>query len=135
MLTDAPVNDAIASESYPFAGKLPRTTGYNSWAKSSTLDVGHHNVSDSLESLSPEQRIHYGHKYDQRAPEQVATREGLIMTWGRPAAATFRHMRYRAELARQHVHVVSPEGAFDLDGRAIDLNTLIGGRSLRVVPY
>ncbi|MHB8626647.1 MAG: hypothetical protein ACYDBJ_05415 [Aggregatilineales bacterium] len=131
MLTDAPVNDVIAAETYPATIKMIHTA----LAVSPTLDVGHHNVSDLLESLSPEQRTHYGHKYDQRAPEQVATREGLIMTWDRPAAATFRHMRYRAELARQHIHVVSPTGAFDLDGQPIDLRALIGGRPLRVVPY
>lgn len=100
-----------------------------------TLDVGHHNVSDLLESLSPEQRADYGHKYDQRAPEQVATREGLIMTWERPATATLRHMRYRAEIARQTIHVVSPACTCDLYGQNVELEDIVGGRSLRVVPY
>jgi hypothetical protein len=100
-----------------------------------TLDVGHHNVSDLLESLLPEQRADYGHKYDQRAPEQVASRNGLIMTWEQPAAATLRHMRYRAELSRQNIHVVSPKGTFNLDGQQVDLDRLIGGQKLRVVPY
>ncbi len=100
-----------------------------------SIDIGHHNVSDLLESLSLEQRSAYGHKYDQRAPEQVATRDGLIMTWDRPAQATLRHMRYRAELARQHIHVVSPEGTFDLNGYRRDLHTLIGERAVRIVPY
>ncbi len=101
----------------------------------SALDIGHHNVSDLLESLSVQERAMYGTKYDQRAPEQVATGEGLIMTWERPAIATFKHMRYRAELARQHIHVVSPVGAFDLAGLPVSLPGLLRDRALRVVPY
>lgn len=99
------------------------------------LDVGHHNVSDLLESLSNEERAMYGNKYDQRAPEQVATPEGLIMTWERPTAATLRHMRYRTELSRQHIHVVSPNGAYNLRGESIDLQQVINGRAVRIVPY
>lgn len=99
------------------------------------LDVGHHNVSDLLESLQPEQRADYGHKYDQRAPEQVSSHHGLIMTWDQPAVSTLRHMRYRAELSRQTIHVVSPKGTFNLDGQQVDLGQLIGGQTLRVVPY
>jgi hypothetical protein len=99
------------------------------------LDIGHHNVSDLLESLSAEQRTNYGIKYDQRAPEQVITPHGLIMTWERPASATLRHIRYRAELSRQTIHVVSPHGTFDLHGNPVDLHTLTAGQDLRVVPY
>ncbi len=99
------------------------------------LDIGHHNVSDLLESLSSAERAMYGIKYDQRAPEQVATREGLIMTWERPAEPTLKHMRYRAELARQTIHVVSPMGAFDLGGLPVDLEQIVQNRAVRIVPY
>jgi|GEM_PF-1024654 len=100
-----------------------------------TLDVGHHNVSDLLESLTPTERANYGRKYDQRAPEQISTDEGLIMTWERPATATLKHMRYRTELTGQKIHVVTPQGTFDLNGLPVSLKHLVGGRALRVVPY
>jgi len=100
--------------------------------RTTDLDIGHHNVSDLLESLSLEQRAYYSRKYDQRAPEQVATREGVIMTWEKPAAATLRHMRYRSELTRQVFYVASPEGVCDLNGMPVALPELIAGRSLRI---
>ena len=99
------------------------------------VDIGHHNVSDLLESLSLEQRITYARKYDQRAPEQVSTHTGVIMTLSRPEPATLSHMRYRAELACQTLSVVTPDGALDLDGCPFDLGKLLIGRAVRVVPY
>jgi hypothetical protein len=132
LITNASVNDDVDAvletddQSMHYAPHSNRTT---------QLDIGHHNVSDLLESLSLEQRAYYSRKYDQRAPEQVATREGVIMTWEKPAAATLRHMRYRSELTRQIFYVASPEGVCDLNGMSVALPELIAGRSLRIVPY
>ena len=133
LISNAPLDDDDREAVFEADNQAVRYTPQSN--RTTQLDIGHHNVSDLLESLSLEQRAYYSRKYDQRAPEQVATREGVIMTWERPAEATLRHMRYRAELTGQTYYVASPEGVCDLYDAPIALPELLAGRSLRIVPY